>query len=92
MSGWECPEVDGSSMRLYVDVPTARRAFLAVIVIQHGPGVGKFIEDRHCRIDLTKPLETGSTPVPVLEVGLLCERLSDSIQLFLVHNLSPDPA
>ena len=47
MSGWECPEVDGSSMRLYVDVPTTRCAFLTVIVIQHGPGVDKFIEDRH---------------------------------------------
>ena len=27
--------------------PTARRAFLAVILTQHGPGVDKFIEDRH---------------------------------------------
>lgn len=46
MSHWEHVEVEGPSMRLFVDAPPAARAFAAVIVIQHGPGVDKFIEDR----------------------------------------------
>jgi carboxymethylenebutenolidase len=33
-------------MRLYVGTPSLGRAFPAVIVIHHGPGVDKFIEDR----------------------------------------------
>lgn len=46
MSLWDRIEVDGSPMRLYVEIPAVGRAFPAVIVIQHGPGVDRFIEDR----------------------------------------------
>jgi len=43
---WDRIDVDGSPMRLYLAMPSIGRAFPAVIVIQHGPGVDKFIEDR----------------------------------------------
>ena len=46
MAEWDRIEVDGSPMRLYVGMPSLGRAFPAVIVIQHGPGVDRFIEDR----------------------------------------------
>jgi dienelactone hydrolase len=46
MGQWERIDVDGSPMRLYVGTPSLGRACPAVIVIQHGPGVDKFIEDR----------------------------------------------
>ena len=46
MAQWDRIDVDGSPMRLYVGMPSLGRAFPAVIVIQHGPGVDRFIEDR----------------------------------------------
>ena len=46
MAQWDRIEVDGSPMRLYMGMPSLGRAFPAVIVIQHGPGVDRFIEDR----------------------------------------------
>lgn len=46
MAQWDHIEVDGSPMRLYVGMPSLGRAFPAVIVIHHGPGVDKFVEDR----------------------------------------------
>ncbi|HUM14309.1 MAG TPA: dienelactone hydrolase family protein [Candidatus Nitrosotalea sp.] len=46
MAQWDRIEVDGSPMRLYVGMPSLGRAFPAVIVIQHGPGVDRFIEER----------------------------------------------
>ncbi|HEY7252240.1 MAG TPA: dienelactone hydrolase family protein, partial [Methylomirabilota bacterium] len=46
MAQWDRIDVDGSPMRLYVAMPSLGRAFPAVIVIQHGPGVDRFIEDR----------------------------------------------
>jgi carboxymethylenebutenolidase len=46
MGQWDRMEVDGSPMRLYVGMPSLGRAFPAVIVIHHGPGVDKFVEDR----------------------------------------------
>jgi carboxymethylenebutenolidase len=46
MPQWDRIDVDGSPMRLCVGTPSLGRAFPAVIVIQHGPGVDKFIEDR----------------------------------------------
>jgi carboxymethylenebutenolidase len=46
MAQWDQMAVDGSPMRLYVGMPSLGRAFPAVIVIHHGPGVDKFIEDR----------------------------------------------
>ena len=39
MAQWDQIDVDGSPMRLYVGMPSLGRAFPAVIVIQHGPGV-----------------------------------------------------
>jgi carboxymethylenebutenolidase len=46
MAQWDRMQVDGSPMRLYVGMPSLGRAFPAVIVIHHGPGVDKFVEDR----------------------------------------------
>ena len=46
MPQWDRIDVDGSPMRLYVGMPSLGRAFPAVIVVHHGPGVDKFIEDR----------------------------------------------
>jgi carboxymethylenebutenolidase len=46
MAQWDRIEVDGSAMRLYVGMPSLGRAFPAVIVVHHGPGVDKFVEDR----------------------------------------------
>src|SRR4026208_888920 len=46
MAQWDRIDVDGSPMRLYVGMPSLGRAFPAVIVIQHGPGVDRFIEAR----------------------------------------------
>jgi len=46
MAQWDQIVVDGSPMRLYVGMPSLGRAFPAVIVVHHGPGVDKFIEDR----------------------------------------------
>ena len=46
MAQWDQMAVDGSPMRLYVGMPSLGRAFPAVIVIHHGPGVDKFVEDR----------------------------------------------
>jgi carboxymethylenebutenolidase len=46
MAQWDRLDVDGSPMRLFVGMPSLGRAFPAVIVIHHGPGVDKFIEDR----------------------------------------------
>src|SRR5258706_4916885 len=46
MAQWDQITVDGSPMRLYVGMPSLGRAFPALIVAHHGPGVDKFIEDR----------------------------------------------
>ena len=46
MAQWDRIDVDGSPMRLYVGMPSLGRAFPAVIVIHHGAGVDKFIEER----------------------------------------------
>ena len=46
MAQWDRLDVDGSPMRLFVGMPSLGRAFPAVIVAHHGPGVDKFIEDR----------------------------------------------
>ena len=47
MAQWDQMAVDEDpQMRLYVGMPSLGRAFPAVIVIHHGPGVDKFVEDR----------------------------------------------
>lgn len=46
MARWEIIQVDGQPMRVYLDFPSGGGTPPAVIVIQHGPGVDRFIEDR----------------------------------------------
>ena len=46
MARWETIQVDGQPMRMYLDFPAGGGTLPAVIVIQHGPGVDRFIEDR----------------------------------------------
>lgn len=46
MARWDTVQVDNQPMRIYLDVPAGRQAAPGVVVIQHGPGVDRFIEDR----------------------------------------------
>jgi carboxymethylenebutenolidase len=46
MARWDTIQVEGRPMRVYVDVPAGGGAVPGVVVIQHGPGVDRFIEDR----------------------------------------------
>lgn len=46
MARWDSVQVDGKLMRVCLDIPDGAREVPAVIVIQHGPGVDKFVEDR----------------------------------------------
>ncbi|MBI1848376.1 MAG: dienelactone hydrolase family protein [Candidatus Rokubacteria bacterium] len=46
MARWETITVDGQLMRVYLDAPAGARRAPAVVVIQHGPGVDRFIHDR----------------------------------------------
>lgn len=46
MARWDTIQVDGQPMRVYLDAPAGGGTLPAEIVIQHGPGVDKFIEDR----------------------------------------------
>ena len=46
MARWDTVQVDGQPMRVYVDAPPGGGTVPGVIVIQHGPGVDRFIEDR----------------------------------------------
>jgi len=46
MARWDTVRVDGRSMRVYLDIPSGAGEVPAVIVIQHGAGVDKFVEDR----------------------------------------------
>jgi carboxymethylenebutenolidase len=46
MARWDTIQVAGHSMRVYLDVPAGGGAVPGVVVIQHGPGVDRFIEDR----------------------------------------------
>jgi len=46
MARWDTLQADGQPMRVYVDVPGGGGAAPGVVVIQHGPGVDRFIEDR----------------------------------------------
>ena len=39
-------QVQGQPMRVYLDLPAGRKSAPGVVVIQHGPGVDRFIEDR----------------------------------------------
>lgn len=46
MGHWDSVESDRSTMRVYTGVPAAGGAAAGIVVIQHGPGVDRFIEDR----------------------------------------------
>jgi carboxymethylenebutenolidase len=46
MARWETIPVDGQPMRVYLDVPAGGGAVPGVVVIIHGPGLDRFIEDR----------------------------------------------
>jgi carboxymethylenebutenolidase len=46
MARWDTIQVAGRPMRVYLEVPAGGGAVPGVVVIQHGPGVDRFIEDR----------------------------------------------
>ena len=46
MARWDTISVDGQSMRVYLDVPPGGGAVPGVVVIMHGPGLDRFVEDR----------------------------------------------
>jgi carboxymethylenebutenolidase len=46
MARWDTIQVDGTPMRVYLDTPAGGGTAPGVVVIQHGPGLDRFIEDR----------------------------------------------
>ena len=46
MARWDTIQVDGTPMRVYLDTPAGGGEAPGVVVIQHGPGLDRFIEDR----------------------------------------------
>ena len=46
MARWDTIQVDGQPMRVYLDTPAGKTAAPGVVVIMHGPGLDRFIEDR----------------------------------------------
>jgi len=46
MARWDTAPVEGHPMRIYLDLPSGRASAPGIVVIQHGPGVDRFIEDR----------------------------------------------
>jgi carboxymethylenebutenolidase len=46
MARWDTIQVAGQPMRVYLDVPAGGGLAPGIVVIQHGPGVDRFIEDR----------------------------------------------
>ena len=46
MARWDTLQVDGTPMRVYLDAPAGGGTAPGVVVIQHGPGLDRFIEDR----------------------------------------------
>src|SRR5882672_3033757 len=46
MARWDTLQVDGTPMRVYLDTPAGGGTAPGVVVIQHGPGLDRFIEDR----------------------------------------------
>jgi carboxymethylenebutenolidase len=47
MARWETVEVAGQPMRVYVDVPPGGGGSVpGIVVIMHGPGLDRFVEDR----------------------------------------------
>ena len=46
MARWDTIDVQGQPMRVYLDTPAGKTTAPGVIVIMHGPGLDRFIEDR----------------------------------------------
>ena len=46
MARWDTIQVDGQPMRVYLDVPAGGGAVPGVVVIMHGPGLDRFIENQ----------------------------------------------
>jgi carboxymethylenebutenolidase len=46
MAHWHTVQVESHPMRVYVDFPSERDSVPGLVVIQHGPGLDRFIEDR----------------------------------------------
>ena len=46
MARWDTIQVEGQPMRVYLDVPAGGGAAPGVVVIMHGPGLDRFVEDR----------------------------------------------
>jgi carboxymethylenebutenolidase len=46
MARWDTTQVDGQPMKVYLDVPAGGGAVPGVVVIMHGPGLDRFVEDR----------------------------------------------
>jgi carboxymethylenebutenolidase len=46
MARWDTIQVEGHPMRVYLGVPAGGGAVPGVVVIMHGPGLDRFVEDR----------------------------------------------
>jgi carboxymethylenebutenolidase len=46
MARWETTQVAGQPMRIMLATPSSRNAAPGIVVIQHGPGLDRFMEDR----------------------------------------------
>ena len=46
MARWDTIQVDGQPMRVYLGAPDGGGAAPGVVVIMHGPGLDRFMEDR----------------------------------------------
>ncbi len=46
MGRWDTIQIEGQPMRVFLDVPAGSGPAPGIVVIQHGPGVDRFIEDR----------------------------------------------
>lgn len=46
MARWDTVQVAGSPMRVYVDGPAGRKSAPGVVLMMHGPGLDRFMEDR----------------------------------------------
>jgi carboxymethylenebutenolidase len=46
MARWDTIQVEGQPMRVYVDAPTGGGTVPGIVVIMHGPGLDRFVEDR----------------------------------------------
>ena len=50
MARWDTIQVEGQPMRVYLDAPAGGGAAPGIVVIQHGPGLDRFMEDHRIAI------------------------------------------